>query len=173
MKAPGVGFYVFLCLLLAAVVHAACYYPFLPNKVASHFGPGGQPDDWSTKEALIGVYAAALAGLAGVLLILGLLLSKLPASMINIPNKKHWLAPDRKAETCSIISGYFFWFANATIVLVMACMDITFRFNLERVQNLNGPIKVAIVSYVVFCVLWAAGIIWRFRKPIRADQNAE
>ena len=170
MKAPRIALYVFLFLLFAAVVHAACYYPFLPEKVASHFGPGGEPDGWSTKQALIGVYLAVLAALAIPLLLTGWLLPKLPASMINLPHKKYWLAPERKAETCLVISRYFFWFASATIGLVITCMDITFRFNLGRVKDFDRSFWVAFLTYVVFTVIWSVALLWRFRKPPAATE---
>jgi uncharacterized membrane protein len=172
MRSVSVGFLVFLFLLLAALVHAVCYYPFLPKEVASHFGPGGQPDDWTSKEALIGVYGVILTLVTILLLLVGLLLPKLPASMINLPNKKYWLAPERKAETCSTVSRYSFWFADATILLLIACMEITFRYNLGHMRHPNTWFPALIIAYVVFAVIWCVVLIRRFRRPARPDEGA-
>ena len=65
-------------MLMAVAAHMAYYYPQLPDSVASHFGAGGRPDDWSSKGTYAAVIIAISAALALSFLGIGLLLRRLP-----------------------------------------------------------------------------------------------
>ena len=99
----NISLLVFIILLLLCIGHAAYYYPLLPDRVASHFGASGQPDAWSSKESFVKIYFFVIAFIAVLFPGIGLILGKIPASLINLPNKDHWLSPERREETIAVL----------------------------------------------------------------------
>jgi hypothetical protein len=96
---------------------------------------------------------------------IGLILSKTPAALINLPNKSYWLSPERKQETIAVLSRQFLWFGTATLLLLLDMMHQTFKVHLGKAQALEHP-WISIVVYVAFSVLWSIGLIVKFaRKP--------
>jgi len=70
----------------AAVLQTLHYYPRLPSTVASHFGSGGHPDGWSSKEAFFGLYAALLVLLPVLFNGLPVFLRRIPPFWVNLPS---------------------------------------------------------------------------------------
>ncbi len=55
-----------LAMVLAAVGMNVLAYPKLPERVASHWGPGGQPDGWMDRGICVWVMPATAAGLSAL-----------------------------------------------------------------------------------------------------------
>jgi uncharacterized membrane protein len=156
---------VFILLLLLCIAHVAYYYPLLPDRVASHFGASGQPDAWSGKETFVKIYLVAVAFIAVLFPGIGLILRKIPASLINLPNKDYWLSPERKQETVAVLSRQFLWFGSATLLLLLDIFHQSFRVHLGQAQTLEHPVA-SIVGYVLFTTLWSIALIAKFmRRP--------
>ncbi len=67
-------------------------YPQLPDRVASHFDLSGKADGWSTKQGLLRAYLGII-GLVALTILGGAFgVSKLPVSVINLPNRELWLS---------------------------------------------------------------------------------
>ena len=103
---------VFVILLLLCIGDVIYYYPLISDRVASHFGASGQPDAWSGKGSFVMTYLVVLAFIAVLFPCIGLLLKKIPANLINLPNKDYLLSPERRLETIAVLSRQFFWFAG-------------------------------------------------------------
>ena len=88
---------------LAAIVFCAVDYGYhykrLPPRVASHFDAQGRADGWSTKGEMVGMALVTLVVVAATLAMMWLLAYYAPPSLINLPNKDYWLAPERQADT--------------------------------------------------------------------------
>ena len=156
---------VFIVLLLLCIGHAAYYYPLLPDRVASHFGASGKPDAWSSKDHFVKFYLVVVVFIAVLFSGIGFILKKVPASLINLPNKDYWLSPERREDTIAVLSGQFLWFGSATLLLMLDMMHQTFRVHLGKAQVLEHPVT-SIVVYVGFSMLWSIALIVKFmRKP--------
>ena len=161
----NISLLVFILLLALCIAQAAHYYPLLPDRVASHFGASGKPDAWSGKESFVKIYLIVVAFIAVLFLGIGLMLRKIPTSMINLPNKDYWLSPERKQETIDVLSRQFLWFGSATLLLLLDIFHQSFRVHLGKAQTLEHPV-VIIVVFIVFSVLWSISLIVKFaRKP--------
>jgi len=110
---------VFLVLCILCVAQAVYYYPLLPDTVASHFNGAGQPDAWSSKATFVKIYLVATGLVAILFLAINFVMSKIPVSMINLPNKDYWLSEERRQDTFAFLSHYFLWFASATLLLLL------------------------------------------------------
>jgi hypothetical protein len=88
----------------------------------------------------------------------------MPHSLINLPNKEHWLAEERRGEAFSIIRNFFEWFSVGLLGLFMAVNEMVFRANLNR-QNLSDLIWVVLIAFVLFVAWLLIRLTLRFKRP--------
>ena len=80
--------------------------------------------------------------------------NKLPVSLINLPNKEYWFAPERRAATTLSFNRLLLWFGVATLLLMLIVSRYAFLENLVPSGRFSfrhiGPI---LLLYLVF-VVW-------------------
>lgn len=159
---------VFFALGLLAAVQYSYYAPRLPDIVGSHFGGDGMPTAWQTKavfftiEVLIVVLAAVLG--FGVPRII----AAMPVSLINLPNKNFWLAPDRREESMSYLQMHMAWFACALLAFLLYVMQLVFRANLQHPPRIDsGAFIAALIAFLLFVTVSSIRLIAHFAKPTR------
>jgi len=157
--------WVFLVLVGLAAWHLVHYYPLMPEQMASHFGAGGRADGWSDKDTFFVVFGVMLAVMAGMFGGLALAIPAFPVSMVNIPNREHYLSPENRERTHGILVSFMLWFGTATMAFMILVADQTFRANLEPPHRLGDGFMVGLVAYLVFTVVATIVLILRFRKP--------
>jgi uncharacterized membrane protein len=158
---------VFLLLCAACVTHALCYYPHLPAQVPTNFNIEGKPHGWTPKTQFLIVYLLVVAG-AGVFFPgSGLLISRMSAHKISIPNKDYWLAPERKQRSLDFIAAVLTWIGSATLLFVMrmfhSCYEAALGDAKSRALPLPGPWLTGGL-YGAFLLISFAVIAVRFRK---------
>jgi uncharacterized membrane protein len=157
---------IFVLLLVYAAVHFCYYYPQLPGVVASHFNGRGVANGWQPKSAFFGVFVgvSVLATLIGF----GLprLIEVMPVSLVNLPNKKYWLAEERMAETKTFLTGYFAWFACVIYLVLILTFDFAVKFNLHA-EPLPDPARLwyVLAGFLVFTVVWIIRMLAKFLRP--------
>lgn len=147
----------FQAILIAIIMlQLAMYYPKLPDQVASHFDGRGQPDGWMEKKAFAAVSIAFPFILAIMMVAFQAIMcsiSRVPSSMINLPNKKYWLAPERRDETLAyvgpIMSRFGLWMGTATTALIVIIMGMALRANLTPDPQLTYAMPLAGVFVAV------------------------
>ncbi len=154
---------IFVIALLLCIGQAFYYYPLLPNRVASHFGASGLADAWSDKETFIKIYFFVVVFIGILFSILGLVIRKLPDSMINLPNKDYWLSLGHRQETIDFLARQFLWFGSATLLLLLDVFHQTFNVDLGKTQALSHPM-VSIAVYIGFSLLWSVILISKFMR---------
>ncbi|HMK37291.1 MAG TPA: DUF1648 domain-containing protein [Desulfomonilaceae bacterium] len=164
MTKEKIPLYVWLVTCAIAVMHACYYYPQLPAVVASHYGPSGNPDAWSGKQEFATFQFLIIGFVAVFFTVLPYVVSLVPVSLINLPNKEYWLAPERRTDTLRFFRYYPLWFASATMLLIIDVFHQVFLVNMGKEKALGHPAW-SIALYMVFSVAWAAGLFLRFRKP--------
>ncbi len=156
---------VFIMVVLLCLVQTVYYYPLLPDRVASHFGVLGKPDAWSSKDSFVKVNFFVVGLIAILFSSIGYSLKRIPASLINLPNKDYWLSHERREETVDFLSRQFFWFGSATLLLLLDMFHQTFRVHLRKAQGLEHAFT-SIAVYVAFSLIWGIGLILKFmRRP--------
>jgi uncharacterized membrane protein len=158
-----IAFIIFLLLCVITLVHGIYYYPLLPDHVAKHFNISGHADAWFTKNFFITFYFI-ITGIF-IIIFLGIRygIQKIPASLINLPNKDYWLSDERKQETFKFISHYSLWFGSATLLLLIEVFNQAFRFNKESMNSLPHPF-ISLGFYIAFTIVWAIGLFRKFRN---------
>ena len=150
-------------------VQMLVYYPQLPDTVASHFSAAGAPDGYSSKQSFL---TMALVLVGGVLLLfaaLGWLLRVLPPSLINMPNREYWLAPERRLATVAELSRALLWFGAVTRAFVIGILELTVRANLDELTGLpTWAFWGLLGGYLAYSLGWLIWLILRFAKTGQA-----
>jgi uncharacterized membrane protein len=156
---------IYLFLVLLVLMHISHYYPHLPDRVASHFNAAGHPDGWLPKKALTAVYAGTVALSALTCLLLSVLMKHIPGSLINLPRKDYWLAPERIGATRDTISREVLIMGLGTTVFIIGVMHLVFIANLGSARSLPmTPFWLLLGGFCCFTLWWAASFIRRFSR---------
>jgi len=173
MKNTTVVLFVLLILLIGSALQLRHYYPIVPDPLATHFGVGMQADSWSAKQSFFTSYALIEIGMLIILLVPVFLQKRIPTSMINMPNREYWFAPQRSEKTWVKVSTFALWMAAVTLAFLIAVAEVMFRANLA---NPTAPRLGVSFAWVVggFIVVMLAGTLWFYRQfsRIPRDPNA-
>jgi uncharacterized membrane protein len=152
-----------------AVVQNCWYWSQLPPKVATHFNLEGEADSWMPKGPATIMMIALQLGLPLFLVGITALTSRLPTSLINLPNREYWLHPSRCQQSLAYVRAVISWLAVAVAIHVMAINHLSFLAN--RNQTKLNTIGVAISMIFVFvAVIGLIGnLLWHFRLPENTD----
>jgi len=151
--------------MVYAVLQARMQYSKLPEVIATHFRAGGLANGWQTQSQAftngLGIIAvAALIGF-GVPQLLGVI----PVSLINLPKKEFWLAPERREQTLAYLKASFAWFACILFTFVLFVNDLVFRANLVKPQQLNTTaFLTALFTFLGFVLIWTIRLIVHFSR---------
>lgn len=159
MNLPKAILFFLISLFLSQIVY---YYPNLPEKVASHFDVFGEADGWMSKSSFLVFQLILLAFIALFSFALPVLLKKTPISLINLPNKEYWLAPERKERTFSILSRRFEWFGIALCALMISINQLVIQANLTD-QNFSPASWYIVGAFLLFVVIWSIRLCKDFK----------
>lgn len=109
----------------------------LPARVASHFGGSGLPDGWMDRSSYVLFSIALLLGTTAIFGGVALLVRRLPAQWINLPNRDYWLAPERGAMTRRHIAAWCYAFGAILNVFLVFVFHLAYRANLSDPVALN------------------------------------
>jgi serine/threonine-protein kinase len=154
-----------LLVLLLVVLQAGAYYPRLPETVASHFDISGEPNGWTSKGAFLGLSVGIALLLAGCFGLLPMILRKLPAAFINVPNRNYWLAPERRPETVERLRAEMLWLGVVAQLLVLVIVELVARANLTARPHLPSPPWWLLAAAGSVTLFWLARVFWMFRVP--------
>jgi uncharacterized membrane protein len=156
---------IFFFLALVGAVQAYSYASRMPAAVASHFGSSGAPNGWQsqtgffTLEVIVVVMAAVFA--FGVPRII----AAVPMSLINVPNKETWFAPERRESTLAFFRVQFAWFGCAFLAFLLCVNELVFRANLSSPGQLNSTaFTLALAAFLLFVAVWTVRVIGHFAK---------
>ncbi len=159
-RLPAVSFVV---LAAYAAIHFSAYYSQLPDVVASHFDGRGVANGWQTKPAFFKVFAAVSVLAAAVGFGIPRIIAAVPVELINLPNKRYWLAPEHREETLGFLRTYFAWFGCAVFLIVILTFDYAIQSNLhpENRPDVSHMWHI-LAGFAGFMIVWAIRILTKF-----------
>src|SRR5262249_39729923 len=96
------------------------------------------------------------------------LIAILPPSLINLPHKDYWLAPERRERTIARFSASMEWFGVALVLFLGFVYELVFIANTTGNGRLaNGPFVFALAAFALFAVFWMPALFRAFRLPKR------
>lgn len=154
---------VIAALAIAAIVDFKRRSPQLPAQIATRFDAQGVPNGWTTRSQFVTTTIGAAVLVGGLVCGLPAVVWFAPASVMNVPHREYWLAPEREATARRMIIERMLWFLAATLALLAYVQHGVLKANLppggrfEMWWELGG--------YLAFTVLWLAETFWAFRRP--------
>jgi len=145
----------FYLVLLVAGVFVWLTSENLPAVVASHFGAGGAANGFSDKGTYTMLMLALVVGMPLLFAASTLLVRALPPELINMPNKKYWLAPERRAATIDALASLLLQFG--VVVAVFLCF---MHWLVVRANSLQPPTLPESWFFTGLAVFGAATVIW-------------
>lgn len=156
---------VFFALGLLAAVQYAYYAPRLPEIIGSHFNRGGAVNALQTKAAFFTTEILMVVLAAAIGFGVPRIIAAMPASMVNLPNKNFWLAPDRREETFAYLQMHMAWFSCALLAFLLYVMQLVFRANLQQPPQLdNASFIAALVAFLLFVAVSTIRLVTHFAK---------
>jgi len=158
---------VFAALAVGAAIYFSSYYAQLPDVVASHFSGRGVPNGWQAKSAFFGVFVGVTVLAAVVGFGIPRIVATLPPQLINLPNRRYWLAPEHLAETLKFLNTYFAWFGCAVLLIMILTFDYAIQSNLHPDNRPDvSRMWYILVGFLAFVVVWIVRMFTRFsRQP--------
>ena len=93
------------------------------------------------------------------------LIGALPISLVNVPNKEYWLAPERREETMAFFKAQFAWFGCGFLGFLLVVNQLVFDANRTSPRRLNSTAFVtAMILFLAFVGIWTVRLIVRFSK---------
>ena len=153
---------ILIVLTMIYLAQTAYFYPQLPAQVASHFNFWGEADGWMPKENFLVFHMILLVFILGTISLLPVLFNNLPDSFINIPNKSYWLAPERRAESLSIIAGETDNLRIALLLFFIGINYFAFQANVSG-GNLSNGVWLILGVFLTYTVYWTIGLCKTFK----------
>lgn len=158
----------FVLLLAAASALIGSFTSQLPDLVAVHFDASGRPNGFTTREGCRDFMLLSTLGVPIFIVAATALLPRLlPASMINIPNREYWLAPERAPGSIAFLSEQGIWF-GCILVAFLADVDwMLVKANaLSPPAFPNSPFIATLMVFFCAVAFWAIRLFKRFRRPM-------
>ena len=141
----------------------------LPERVATHFGANGLPNGWMSRDvfarAMVTVVLVPVALVQGI----GFLLGRLPSSVINLPNRDYWLAPERRAKTLERVQMAMLEFGNAMLAFMLFVVWSIIDANKTTEARLGSSFSYGLFTFLAFVAVWMFFLVKPyFRVPKEA-----
>jgi hypothetical protein len=140
----------------------------LPSLVASHFAVGGVANGFMQRSTYVVFMIAVTVLVPSLIALSGRLVHVLPIDLINLPNRDHWLAPERRAATLASLSARPVAFAALLAAFLCFVHWRVVRANLLQPPRLDEtPFIAGLVLFAIATAVWLALLFLRFRRPSR------
>ncbi len=138
----------------------------LPDQVAVHFGRGGVPDSWASKEWNAFLFVLLETPLFLLFWFAPSLPLTVPPRFVSVPNKDYWLREENRSAFKRRFQRHMDRFGTAFFLFFLCIGVLTLQANLSEPVRLNEPIfLVALVLFLAYTVFWTVGLFRSFRIP--------
>jgi uncharacterized membrane protein len=139
----------------------------LPAIVAVHFDAGGKPNGFTTREGCRQFMLVLTLGAPVFIVFVTALIPRLiPATMINIPNRAYWLAPERADESIGFLSEQGIWFGCIFLVFAACIDELLVQANSTAPPMFPTGLFMGSMALLFAAIgIWAARMFRRFSRP--------
>lgn len=163
----------FLILLVAALGQVLYYGPRLSDPVASSFDGAGNAHGFQSRAGFLATHLMVFGLVAVIFGATPVLIRVLPLSLVNVPHRDYYLAPERAAASLAFVGRHMMWMAVATTALLLFVMQFVMDANIAGGNRVPSTLMWAVLGpYFAFTIAWLVRLFARFRKPAAADAPA-
>lgn len=138
----------------------------LPPSMASHFGAGGRPDAFMSKEFFFIFTMVVGGGSVGAVFAAAALIRHSPSNLISIPNRDYWLADRERLEAAiDRMSGVLGWMGMATAAIVAVAVELVVQSNLHRSNFAGEAFLIFLGAYFALVIASVVWMIGAFKVP--------
>jgi uncharacterized membrane protein len=153
-----------LALVLAPVIVWSTA-PGLPERVATHFGPGGLPNGWMPRDGYLAFMLAMSTLLPLFVVATTGLLPRWAPSLSRIRNREHWFAPARREATLGWLLNHALWLGVVLCTFLVAVHLLIVQANVQAPARLaESQLVTAVVVFLIALAIWIATMVARFRR---------
>jgi uncharacterized membrane protein len=155
----------FVLMVVFAAVYFSSLYGKLPEVVASHFDAAGRANGWQPKELFLGFFIGGTVLAVVVGFAVPQLIKVVPVELLNLPNKRYWLSPERAEGSVEFLTGSFGWLGCGMYVLMLFVFNYAVQANLHP----HGPpdpntMWAAVIGFGVFALIWVIYTTFHFAR---------
>ena len=155
--------------LAASVVAVATYVSLsgrsLPAYVASHFAGDGTANGYMPRSAYVAFMLIVSISLPLVIFASARVLPHVPASLLNLPHREYWLAPERRAQTYAFLQDHTAHFATMLAIFLGFVHWRVVAANARHPAVLEPIVFVGgLLVFLVALVAWIALLAAHFRR---------
>jgi len=137
--------------------------------VASHFDFMGRPDGWMTRSQFLLCAVLVEIGFPLFFVAVGFGIRFLPVNQFtfkNIPNREHWLAPQRRDEMFDCIFHNYLWMACFAAFLMLAIQCLVVYANHQTPQHFPTWAAFGMGGCFIAAILFRAHLMIRHFKQV-------
>jgi uncharacterized membrane protein len=165
MQNSGLPKLIYVLLAAAGLIYFSYLYPQVPDPMASHFNASGAATAWMPKSGFFMLIAIVTLAASVPVFLVPRSLAKLSNDKINLPNKKHWLAPERRAETMQYLGIQMGWFGCALLALLLSGLYIAVAANFRPDRHFDsGSFYVVLGAFLAFITFWLVRLLLHFNR---------
>jgi uncharacterized membrane protein len=155
-----------IVVFVANLILMAVSLAVLPEQVAIHFGGGGRPDSWASREFHATIFLVLEVPFFLMFYFAPRLTRGLPKSLLNVPNKDFWLRDENSREFERKFGYYMAEFGVAIFIFFFCINYLAMRANLsEPVQLDEKWFMIVFTAYMVYTLWWLVRLVKAMRIP--------
>ncbi len=150
---------------LLAAMRISWWLPQLPDPLATHFAGNGLANGWMSHHGFVIFSWVMWVVLVLSFWTLGPVLRRVPPSLVNLPNREYWLAPERLEATIERLRRWMENFGLATMAFMFVVLELCLRANTTVPPRLPDTFGVLLGLSLGGTALFVIGIVRAFRLP--------
>ena len=157
---------VLIAVFVANLILTAVSLAVLPDQVAIHFGGGGRPDSWASKEFNAAIFLVLQVPFFLLFYFAHTLTLGFPSRFLNVPNKDYWLREENLELFQKKFRFYMAEFGVAIFVFFFCLTGLTIMANLSDPVRLDEALfMVVFVAFMLYTLWWLVRLVRGLRVP--------
>jgi uncharacterized membrane protein len=155
-----------LIVILVTTAANVVGYVILPDRVAVHFGVGGDPDSWADKTATVLIMEGMALFMFALFWTIPWMVMWCPAWLVNLPNKDYWLRADMRPATRKKLESLMGEYGTAILAFLLLMGVLVADANLaDPVRLKESYFLPLLIVFLVYTGFWCFKILYSFKRP--------
>ncbi len=155
-----------IAVFVANLILTAVSLAVMPDQVAIHFGGGGLPDSWASKEFNAAVFLVLEAPFFLMFYFASSMTLGISRKFLNVPNKDYWLQEENQALFQQKFGRFMAEFGVAIFVFFFCISLLALQANLSDPVKLDEKVfLIVFVLYILYTLVWLVRLVQGLRMP--------
>ncbi len=151
---------------LANIILAAASLFILPEQTATHFGFGGEPDNWGSPSVCAMIFVVISTLVFAMTLFVPYMIGNIPSQYINFPHNDYWLTEENKPKAIAKMTSCMMEFGVGLLAFLLYVNILTIKANLSEPVRLDETrFLVLLAVFMLYTVYWCVRLCRAFRIP--------